>query len=184
MALTKCPECGGMVSNAAAMCVHCGYPIGAAKQLPADVQQQDVKEMLTAPVVISIPERGDRYGKEQFLLIRDDGGESLAEVRWGEELTVELDKPAKLRVRTEKAPGPAEGIIHLLSAQAFQIVALWMGLYAGLIFLLLSLIGVVIGISSLCCCGHRTLIAFEALPDKRYRLYWKNNRKMQYEEIS
>ena len=27
MALIKCPECGGQVSDKAPACIHCGYPI-------------------------------------------------------------------------------------------------------------------------------------------------------------
>ena len=34
MALTHCPECGREVSDLAAACVHCGYPLRAAS-LPA-----------------------------------------------------------------------------------------------------------------------------------------------------
>lgn len=33
MALLKCPECGGMVSDKAKCCPHCGYPIKDAKRV-------------------------------------------------------------------------------------------------------------------------------------------------------
>ena len=31
MALIKCPDCGGDVSDAAATCIHCGRPIAASQ---------------------------------------------------------------------------------------------------------------------------------------------------------
>ena len=30
MALIQCPECGGMVSDKAVNCIHCGYPLGGS----------------------------------------------------------------------------------------------------------------------------------------------------------
>lgn len=32
MALIKCPECNGQVSDRAEVCIHCGYPLGKDKQ--------------------------------------------------------------------------------------------------------------------------------------------------------
>ncbi len=33
MALIKCPECGGELSDLAPVCIHCGYPIAEEKQI-------------------------------------------------------------------------------------------------------------------------------------------------------
>ena len=38
MALTKCPECGRDVSDKAAMCPHCGYPISGQQGIPQTIQ--------------------------------------------------------------------------------------------------------------------------------------------------
>ena len=32
MALIKCPECGGQVSDRADVCIHCGYPLKEIKE--------------------------------------------------------------------------------------------------------------------------------------------------------
>lgn len=39
MALIKCPECGGNVSDKAPMCIHCGYPLHGPQTEPASQVQ-------------------------------------------------------------------------------------------------------------------------------------------------
>ena len=40
MALIKCPECGGQVSDKAPACIHCGYPLHKKN----DVAEEDTKK--------------------------------------------------------------------------------------------------------------------------------------------
>ena len=41
MALIKCPECGGQVSDKAPACIHCGYPL----QEMNDAAKEDTKKV-------------------------------------------------------------------------------------------------------------------------------------------
>lgn len=54
MALIKCPECGRDVSDKAAVCIHCGYPIG---EMP-----NDENDLITECPVCKL----ERKGNEQY----------------------------------------------------------------------------------------------------------------------
>ena len=41
MALIKCPECGGQVSDKAEACIHCGYPL---KNISQNAQEKMLKQ--------------------------------------------------------------------------------------------------------------------------------------------
>lgn len=60
MALAKCPECGGQVSDAATACPHCGYPMGDVAQAAAMVRQKQ-HEQRQAGVPLSESEKWFSY---------------------------------------------------------------------------------------------------------------------------
>ena len=56
MALVKCPECTGMVSDKASDCPHCGFPLGQAltttqRQFPPDPLSTDSAPTTAAPIL-------------------------------------------------------------------------------------------------------------------------------------
>lgn len=46
MALIKCPECGGKVSDRAENCIHCGYPIRPRRKSYATDDYDPYKSLL------------------------------------------------------------------------------------------------------------------------------------------
>ena len=55
MALIKCPECGKEVSDKAAACIHCGYPINKAPSyLPSSIDSKELDREIQRGKLYSI----------------------------------------------------------------------------------------------------------------------------------
>lgn len=70
MALITCPECGGKVSDQAAQCIHCGYPLNAAAPVASPVSTLPVTSTFAPQantVVITNPLDGATISNNVFL---------------------------------------------------------------------------------------------------------------------
>ena len=94
MALIKCPECGGTVSDAAITCPHCGYPL-----------KTQIVEKKAGQAIFKCelpPQTGTVFGvvkKDGFSIIHD--GKCLAKGRMGDMVSIPVPKTMTVTVRVE-----------------------------------------------------------------------------------
>ena len=81
MAVIKCPECGGMVSEHAEKCIHCGYPLAQQKQ------QGVIK------IKVEVAGAGTR------LALYNTEGEKLAMLHEGTLTTINIDREMSVYVK-------------------------------------------------------------------------------------
>ena len=84
MALIKCPECGTEVSDKAAACPKCAYPIQQA-------QEQKIVEMAFDAV------SGQVFNNKCF--VYDTNGNELASCRQGDTISFKCEKPMTVQVK-------------------------------------------------------------------------------------
>ena len=84
MALIKCPECGTEVSDKAAACPKCAYPI-------AQSQEQKIVEMAFDAV------SGQVFNNKCF--VYDMSGNELASCRQGDTVSFKCEKPMTIQVK-------------------------------------------------------------------------------------
>lgn len=101
MALINCPECKNMISEYAAFCVHCGYPLNPGNpQQPIEVVvhethqvHQEVKsETQSLPMMLTLKEASKVSGLSYEGLRRLCIEGKLVHVRIGRKIFVNQDK--------------------------------------------------------------------------------------------
>ena len=87
MALIKCPECGGQVSDKAPACIHCGAPLVSQKNI----------------VMFKTPQHNGALVRMPYK-IYDGQNRLLGSGTQGQVIQFELDEPTRLRIQLDK-PG-------------------------------------------------------------------------------
>lgn len=90
MALIKCPECGVEVSDHAANCIHCGYPINKPVSYATIRFEQTYAIRYTCTVICN----GKEYTCKQ-----------------GESVEIPLDSPSSVQIKISGGNGSCSGTI-------------------------------------------------------------------------
>ena len=95
MALINCPECKNMISEYAAFCVHCGYPLNPQKPIVHETQEvrsEVNSEAQALPIMLTLREASNVSGLSYEGLRRLCVEGKLVHVRIGRKIFVNQDK--------------------------------------------------------------------------------------------
>lgn len=108
MAMIKCPECGKMVSNMAASCPGCGYPI--AKLAPSGKVQIKFSSY---------------YGTQSASLTAN--GKTLWQGKTGQIAELQFDRPTNVHISYSigmyDAPGSCDGVIDPKRSKKYAVTS-------------------------------------------------------------
>lgn len=111
MALINCPECGGMVSDAAVSCPHCGYPL--KKEPVKPVQQVEEKKKIGIAIFKCAEKwamQSSWHVKREFEILLD--GKSIGRGKMGDMTTIQVPEKMIVEVVLHGYFGRPKATLH------------------------------------------------------------------------